>query len=758
MDAVEINPVTALNIPMTQRLESSQVIMYRQELPIQSNLRLLIVEDVQADVELMTIALEAAAINFTYDIAQTLGDCQQLLQTQVYDAVLADYRLPQFTAYQVLQQLRQSLQEIPLILVTGNLGEEAAVDCIKAGMTDYVLKERLFRLPIVLGRSLQEFELRRQQQSAIAQLQRQAQQEAIINRIVQAMHGTLVLDEVLQTTADQLHEALKVSCCVIFQPDSKGKMWICHVSQNSIKRETSIGIECPIYPYYNQQLARGETIVINRMDDGSVPLEVKAIAQSCQIQALLIAPLLYQQSFWGGIILHQCEQRDWTTEELSLIKAISDQCAIAIYQAQLFSKLQQQAMRERTLNQISRALNSSLDPEYILQEIVRLTGECFGVDRLMIFSVEAEQIQVLTEWRSCNQIVSMLHQKLTLSEWPALLDPNSEFYNSRCFHAPEYAKVQPTSSHVQAEAHTLSVLSVPIFIRDKMFGGLCLHTTTAYRTFTNDEIHLLQQIADQAAIALYNAQSYELLEELVQERTQELEREKLLSDAANRAKSEFLSNISHELRTPLTGILGFSGVLLEQIFGSLNSKQKQYVSCINSSGKHLLALINDLLDLTKIEAGKEELTIETVQAAEVGQACLAMVEERCQQRGLQLFLGVENDISTCMADQRRLKQILANLLSNAVKFTDSGSITLKIEQTAQEILFSVIDTGIGIAKADQISIFEPFKQVDGGLNRKYEGTGLGLTLSQRLAQLHGGDLTLESELGSGSCFTLRLPR
>ena len=142
---------------------------------------------------------------------------------------------------------------------------------------------------------------------------------------------------------------------------------------------------------------------------------------------------------------------------------------------------------------------------------------------------------------------------------------------------------------------------------------------------------------------------------------------------------------------------------------------------------------------------------------EIGQACLSLFEERCRERGLQLSMAIAPDVTTCKADQRRLKQILVNLLSNAVKFTDSGAIALKIEKTASEILFSVIDTGIGIADADQESIFKPFHQVDSGLNRKYEGTGLGLALSRKLAQLHKGDITLKSELGRGSCFTLHLP-
>ena len=538
-----------------------------------STLHLLIVEDVFEDVELIVFALEAAGINFTYDTTDTLSAYQQLLNQGFYDAVLADYRLPQFTAHQVLKFLQQSEQEIPLILVTGSVGEETAVECIKAGMTDYVLKDRLFRLPMVLVRSLQEFALRRQQRAAAAQIQRQAQQEAMINRIVQAMRETLVLDDVLQTTADTLHETLSASRCLIFQPDAQAQMWVTHVSVATIERETFIDIKCTFYDYYKETLHQGELVIIQQIN-ASLPIEIQDVAKECEIRAILIAPLLYQRSYLGGIIIHQCDRAvAWTADDISLVKAISAQCAIAIHQAHLFSQVQQQATRERTLNQISRALNSSLDPNYILQEIVKLTGECFGVERVMLFTLKAEEIQAMNEWRNNEQVVSMLDFKAPASEWPELIDPNSNFICRQPFHEPNYAKLPPTPARLILiqEGHTRSVLSARIYIRDQPFGCIELHTTTTYRRFTDDEIQLLQGIADQTAIALYNAQSYELLEKLVKQRTQELEQEKLLSEAANRAKSEFLSNMSHELRTPLTGILGYSSILLEQIFGPLNT-------------------------------------------------------------------------------------------------------------------------------------------------------------------------------------------
>lgn len=266
-----------------------------------------------------------------------------------------------------------------------------------------------------------------------------------------------------------------------------------------------------------------------------------------------------------------------------------------------------------------------------------------------------------------------------------------------------------------------------------------------------------RRLSAELAMVATLRQSEERLEQLVQLRTQELEQEKLASEAANQLKSKFLANMSHELRTPLTSIIGFSSVLLKQVFGSLNDRQLEYLKRISSAGYQLLDLINDLLDLSKIEAGREELALETLSVEEVCQECLSIVGDQALQKGLDVCLTISPGISTCVADKRRLVQILLNLLANAIKFTDTGSVAINVDRLATFIQFAVIDTGIGISEAEQVILFQPFQQLDSGLNRKYEGTGLGLALSQKLAQLHGGNITLRSQPGEGSCFTLSLP-
>lgn len=242
------------------------------------------------------------------------------------------------------------------------------------------------------------------------------------------------------------------------------------------------------------------------------------------------------------------------------------------------------------------------------------------------------------------------------------------------------------------------------------------------------------------------------------QRTQILEAQRQAAEAASQAKSRFLAMISHELRTPLNAVLGLSALLSRQVVGPLNPKQVEYLNYIHGSGEHLLAIISDILDLSKVEAGQEHLRLTEVSLPELCHSCLAMIQPRAAEKGLTLAYRGGTDADTCLADERRLRQMLLNLLSNAVKFTPQGRVTLAVQRHDAQIEFKVEDTGIGIP-ADQLEqIFQPFTQLDRELNRQYDGAGLGLSLTRQLAQLHGGYLRVESVVGQGSQFFLRLPR
>jgi CheY-like chemotaxis protein/anti-sigma regulatory factor (Ser/Thr protein kinase) len=227
---------------------------------------------------------------------------------------------------------------------------------------------------------------------------------------------------------------------------------------------------------------------------------------------------------------------------------------------------------------------------------------------------------------------------------------------------------------------------------------------------------------------------------------------------ASQHKSEFLASMSHELRTPLNAVIGFSDVLLDRMFGELNERQDEYVRDIRDSGRHLLELINEILDLSKVEAGQMELDLDPVVLADLIEHGVAMVRERAARHGISLACEVDPSIGIVQGDERKLKQVILNLLSNAVKFTlDGGSVTIEARRVGDEVQVSVRDTGIGIAEQEQQRIFEAFQRGGRATRTNTEGTGLGLTLSKRIVDLHGGRLWMESELGVGSTFSFAIP-
>jgi signal transduction histidine kinase len=259
-------------------------------------------------------------------------------------------------------------------------------------------------------------------------------------------------------------------------------------------------------------------------------------------------------------------------------------------------------------------------------------------------------------------------------------------------------------------------------------------------------VELLRTFGSQSALAIQNARLFREIED----KSRELE-------SANRHKDEFLASMSHELRTPLNAIIGFSEVMLERLFGEINDKQEEYLSDILSSGRHLLSLINDILDLAKIEAGRMDLDVEDFELAPAIDNALVLIRERATRKGLTLDTTLPGGLGTVRGDQRKIKQVLVNLLSNAVKFTpEGGRIEVRAERVDGHVEVSVIDTGIGIASDDHDAVFEEFRQVGTDYAKKHEGTGLGLALSRKFVELHGGRIWLKSRPGEGSTFTFTI--
>jgi signal transduction histidine kinase len=473
------------------------------------------------------------------------------------------------------------------------------------------------------------------------------------------------------------------------------------------------------------------------------------------VESLLAVPLLREDVAVGVIRISRTQVQPFTEPQIALLKTFADQAVIAIENVRLFKELEAkntdlttaldtQTATSDILRVISR---SQTDVQPVFDAIVASAVRLLEADSGLLTRIAGDQIEIAALTSTDPAGDAILRAAYPLSR-------HSDRVHARVIRdrAPlNVADAQtdprlPDVQHATARARGYrSHVAVPLLRHDEALGAIAV-TRHAPGGFTDDEIALLQTFADQAVIAIENAR---LLSEL-QRRTQELE-------IASQHKSEFLANMSHELRTPLNAIIGFSEVLGERMFGELNEKQEEYLKDISASGQHLLSLINDILDLSKIEAGRMELELTEFDLSQAIDNALMLVRDRAARRGIALQQTVDHRLGQIRGDERKIKQVLLNLLSNALKFTpEGGRVEVRASVVDGMAEVSVTDTGVGIAPEDQEAVFEEFRQV-GTADKKVEGTGLGLTLSRKFIELHGGKIWIKSQLGMGSTFTFTLP-
>jgi signal transduction histidine kinase len=289
------------------------------------------------------------------------------------------------------------------------------------------------------------------------------------------------------------------------------------------------------------------------------------------------------------------------------------------------------------------------------------------------------------------------------------------------------------------------LLAVPL-VREQQAIGALLVGRKQPGNFPRETIELLTTFASQSALAIQNARLFRELEQ----KSRELEE-------ASRHKSQFLANMSHELRTPLNAILGYTELIVDQIYGEVPEKIGEVLDRVQKSGRHLLGLINDVLDLSKIEAGQLTLGLSDYSFGDVVQAVVSSVDSLAAEKQLRLTVDVAPDLPVGRGDERRITQVLLNLVGNAIKFTEKGEVAVRVSASDGTFLAAVADTGPGIKKEDQEKIFEEFQQSDSSLTKNKTGTGLGLAIAKNIVELHGGHIWVESTLGEGSTFYLRIP-
>ena len=469
----------------------------------------------------------------------------------------------------------------------------------------------------------------------------------------------------------------------------------------------------------------------------------------------LITPLMREGVPIGAILIRRVEMQPFTDKQIELLKTFADQAVIAIENVRLFQELQTRT-RElarsvdelRALGEVGRAVSSTLDVETVLNTIVSRASQLAGADGCTIYEYDsdAEEFRLRAAHNADAGFVAAT-RAVPLRKGEGVMGRAVQMREP--IQIPDIAVPGAYESRLRdvlIGAGYRALLSVPLVREDEIIGSLSL-TRKLPGEFPTEVVELLRTFATQSALALQNAHLFQEIEE----KSRQLE-------VANRHKSEFLASMSHELRTPLNAVIGFSEVLLERMFGEINDKQDEYLQDILSSGRHLLSLINDILDLAKIEAGRMELEVVDFHLPQAIDNAITLVRERAARRAITLAIEIDPRLGEIKGDERKVKQVLLNLLSNAIKFTpEGGHVGVQAGLSDDFAEVAVTDTGVGIAPEDHEAVFEEFRQVGTDYAKKHEGTGLGLTLSRRFVELHGGKIWVKSQLGQGATFTFTLP-